>query len=271
MSPQAVAEATRLWLPLLRELSDAAPEWAVWKNADDALNGAGDVDCMAPRRHWDDVEHRFLRWARAHGLGPVVVCRHAPGALFLVALDPSDGPWLQLDVRSVATLRGAPVCDAEDVAGLAIADERGFRRLAPGAEGALKLVISGIAPGGRPNLRGLRKERVGELLRADPSGVRRAARLFGPAEGALLAGAEAAAAGSWNRRAMALVEGSVMLRVLRRPTSPMAQLGMRRAKRRCPVLVTGIRHGRTIPGARAEWLRTVAETHIVHGRDPARG
>jgi hypothetical protein len=239
VSPQAVAEATRLWLPLLRELSDAAPEWAVWKNADDALNGAGDVDCMAPRRHWDD--------------------------------DPSDGPWLQLDVRSVATLRGAPVCDAEDVAGLAIADERGFRRLAPGAEGALKLVISGIAPGGRPNLRGLRKERVGELLRADPSGVRRAARLFGPAEGALLAGAEAAAAGSWNRRAMALVEGSVMLRVLRRPTSPMAQLGMRRAKRRCPVLVTGIRHGRTIPGARAEWLRTVAETHIVHGRDPARG
>ncbi|CAN5700650.1 hypothetical protein BH24ACT26_BH24ACT26_04860 [soil metagenome] len=268
MTVHALKDQTELWLPLLRQLTEASLDWAVWKNADAGLSGAGDVDFIAPVGDWGTVEHHFLRWARAGELGPVIVCRHAPGALFLIAVNEGGQPWLQLDVRARVTLRGATVFRAREVATSMIVDARGFRRLRPGAEGALKLVISGLAPGGRPNHSGLRKEHVAELLREDPGGVEATARLLGRARPALLSGARAAARGGWDRGAMLRVEAYVMSRGSLEPWVAAGQVAMRRAKKRCPVLATGIAHGRRIPGERAAWLRRVHETHIVHGLEP---
>ncbi|HEX2236751.1 MAG TPA: hypothetical protein VHK89_10800, partial [Actinomycetota bacterium] len=175
------SDRTAQWLPLLRGLGAAAPNRVVWKNVEAGLTGEGDLDYLAPVEDWDAIEHDYLRWARDCGLGPVVVCRHVPSALFLVALaEPgSTDRWLQLDVRARVTFRGATVLRAGEVHALTQPDERGFRRLRPGCEGLLKLVVSGIAPGGRPKEANLRREGVAELLRADPGGAEPAAALFG--------------------------------------------------------------------------------------------
>ena len=79
----------------------------------------------------------LCRWAASQGLGPVVVCRHVPGSLVLVALDPSGGPFAQLDMRGSARLRGAPAFVAEALEPHMVMDPRGFRRLRPGVEGLL--------------------------------------------------------------------------------------------------------------------------------------
>ncbi|MFN2490195.1 MAG: hypothetical protein ABR529_10760, partial [Actinomycetota bacterium] len=221
--PGALVDQTALWLPLLRSLTESSVERAVWKNIEAGLTGEGDVDFIAPVGEWDAIEHEFLRWARVHEVGPVVVCRHAPGALFLIALGGRDEPWLQLDVRAHATLRGATVFRVEDALPLIEFDGRGFRRLQAGAEGIFKLVTSGLAPGGRPNPRGLRKERVAELLRDDPQAAAAATHTFGIARAALQAGAGAVAAGGWDRGAMARVEAYVMLRGMRTPHTAVGQ------------------------------------------------
>ena len=252
------------WLPLLQHLAGEVPNGTVWKNVEAGLNGSGDVDYAAPTTDWATIESAFLKWAGTQGLGPVVACRHVPDALFLIALDRSKGAFAQLDVRGRATFRGSRIFHPEDLRTLSQRDERGFRRLRPGAEGLIKLVLNGVAAGGRPKPRGLGKEGVGALLGGDPDGARLAARLFGLARPAAAAGAAAAATGVWDRRAMVLVELRALALTPLNPDIVWKRLAARRVKRTCPVLVAGIDHGRCIPGDLDAWVAEVALDHAVH-------
>lgn len=257
-------DTTSRWLPLLRRLTEASEDWAVWKNAEAGLTGAGDVDFLAVRAEWPRLQEEFVRSALQEGAGPVLACRHLPGALLLVALDSAD-PWLQLDVRDRITFRGSTIFRASEAADLLRLDERGFRRLRPGSEGLVKLAASGIAVGGRPKPAGLRKERVLELLEEDPEGAVLAAHLFGRAGQALLRGAHAAGRGGWDRRAMAIVEARAAARSVIEPRVAAGQAWVRRVKATCPVLRTGIRNRRRIDGDPERWLKMAAPGHEVFG------
>jgi hypothetical protein len=266
---ETLPSTTTLWLPLLASLSEASQLNAVSKNADRALAGDGDIDFLAPEEHWDAIELEFLRWARASDLGPVPVCRHVPGALFLVALGDGRGPWFQLDVRARATFRGSTLLRPQDATPLTEMDGRGFRRLRPGAEGLLKLVASGIAPGGRPKPDNLRRERVAELVGRDLAGTRRAAAGFGALAAAAVRAAQAVARGDWDRPSALALEARACARALVEPRVARAQLAARVAKKRCPLVATGIGRGRRVPDERDAWLELVSRTHPVHGYNPS--
>lgn len=255
-------------ITLLRRLTGSRPQRAVWKNVEDGLAGTGDMDFMAPEEDWNEVEDEFRRWAAGQDLEPVYACRHVPGSLFLIAVDRQRSFFEQLDVRGRATFRGSTLFTPPDLAPLTEPDPRGFRRLRPGAEGLLKLVVVGLGRGGRQRTRQLETEGVAPLLAEDPAGAREAARLFGFAGPAVLAGADALTGGRWNRGAMVLVEGRAILRALLEPGAALGRLRERRAKKRCPILRTGIAHRRRIPGELTEWLAEVERSHPV--RDPGR-
>ncbi|MEO6859748.1 MAG: hypothetical protein ABI323_14385 [Solirubrobacteraceae bacterium] len=263
MKPEVDREAT--WLDLLRSLTALSPAWMVWKNVDSALHGFGDVDSVAPRRDWPLLEREFRSWAFRHGLGPVIACPHAPNLLHLVALHRSE-PFFELDLSARKVFLGSTLFVAEDLSRLAITDGRGFRRIRPGAEGLLKLVNNGGQRDGRPNLDGLKRKRIPELLSSDPSGTRAAAFLFGPARRSIVALASAVVGGGWNRRAMLSVEAWFLGRAVLEPTSVLARIRFRRNRAWCPVL-RAVFAGRLVPGDSVEWLHAVERHHTVH-HDP---
>jgi hypothetical protein len=262
---EADRDQSRLWLPLLRRLTDEASTWAVWKNVEAALAGSGDLDCAAPRSLWPLIEDEVATWAVRHSLGPVVSCRHVPGALFVIAVDPSRSLFHQLDIRARTTFRGATVFRAEDLSPLVEIDPRGFRRLRPGAEGLFKLVINGTGRAGAPRPDALAKEEVAGLLARDPSGAREAASLFGLVRGAVLQGAQQAAMGQWDRAAMCRVDAWARVKALMHPKVLVGQVAVRRAKRTCPILRTSIQNARRIPGDIAGWVTAVTTTHKRYG------
>lgn len=266
------------WLDLLRRLTEACPDAGVWKNADAGLAGDGDVDFAAPKDEWDRIEAEFWAWAADHDLGPVITCHHVPGSMFLVALDPRGPEFLQLDVRGRSTWRGSTLFRPADLRPLMAMDERGFRRLRPGAEGLVKLLQNGVEAGGRPKPKNLDKERVVDLLQADPEGAEAAEGLFGRAGGWALRGARAAAAGGWDRASLAAVEARAALRSLREPGAVLDTVRARRAKKSCPLLSASIRNRRRVPENADLWLKEVARGHSVRktvsggsGASPPRG
>jgi hypothetical protein len=238
----------------------------VWKNADPGLAGEGDIDFSAPREDWDGIIDRFIAWASERGFTPAVVCRHAPDTMFLLAVQPGAEGFLQLDVKSRVTFRGSTVFRAEDLGPMMRMDPRDFRRLRPGAEGLLKLVLRGLSAGGRPNPSGLQRERVAALIAEDPEGARRAAGFFGLAERALLAGMEALEAGKWNRPAMIGVEVRSLLRGAVEPATAWRRVRSRLSDRdRCKVLHVLRRQGRAVPVDLPAWLALVSRTDVVVG------
>ncbi len=265
-APAAAPVSASPWLPLLRSLSAISRTAGVWKNAEPALAGEGDIDFSAPRADWDGIIDLFIDWAGERGFTPAVVCRHAPDTMFLLAVQPGAVRFLQLDVRSRVTFRGSTVFKAEDLGPMMRMDPRGFRQLRPGAEGLLKLVLRGLSSGGRPKPSGLQRERVAALIAEDPDGARRAAALFGLGERALLAGMEALAAGRWNRPAMIGVEVRSLLRGVVEPAT-----AWRRVRSRlfdgdpCPVLHVLRRMGRAVPVDLPAWLALVSTTDVVVG------
>lgn len=248
---------------LLREVAGPGERAGVWKNADAGLAGEGDIDLAVPRADWPRVTEIFRRWGASQGLGPVVVCRHVPGSLVLVALDPSGGPFAQLDMRGTARLRGAPAFSAEALDPHMVVDPRGFRRLRPGVEGVLKLALVGFGRGGAPRPEKIRRERIRELLAADPEGALEGAATLGIAVGPLRRAAAAAAAGGWDRRALLLVEGRAALSALHHPRGLVDRARERQAKHRCPVLRAGILNARRVPGDPEAWLGRVRRDHEV--------
>ncbi|MDQ3659508.1 MAG: hypothetical protein M3454_00300 [Actinomycetota bacterium] len=261
------AAHTEQWIDLLARIASKEGPAVVWKNVEAALSGEGDLDVMAPRSAWQEIERSFRSWATDHDLGAVAVCTHIPGTMYLIAVDPTERAFLQLDVKDRATFRGATVFEPEALEDVSETDGRGFRRLRPGAEGLFKLVINGISSGGRPDDKNLAKERVAELLGADEEGYRRAAGLLGPVGKAAAKGAQATAAGGWNRRAMASVESYYLAKAGTEPRIAFSRLVARRAKKTCPVIIQSLRARRRVPEDVDGWVDLVAETHAVYRND----
>jgi thymidylate kinase len=251
-------------IDLLGRISSKGGPAVVWKNVEAGVSGEGDLDVMAPRSAWEEIERSFRQWAAEQHFGAVAVCHHVPGTMYLIALDPFERIFLQLDVKDRATFRGATVFETESLEDLWEADARGFRRLSPGAEGLFKLVINGISDGGRPDENNLAKERVAELLVGDEQGYRRAAARLGSIGEAAAAGAQAVVSGGWNRRAMAKVESHYLLRAVREPRQALSRLVARRAKKTCPIIKASLRAGRRVPEDVNGWVDLVAETHAVY-------
>ncbi len=258
------ADRTAQWMDLLGHIASIESPAVVWKNVEAGVSGEGDVDVMAPRSSWEEIERSFRRWATDHDLGAVAVCRHIPGTMYLIAVDPLERVFLQLDVKDRATFRGATVFQPAVLEDVSEADAGGFRRLRPGAEGLFKLVINGISSGGRPDPKNLAKERVAELLSGDEEGYRRAAALLGSVGKAAGKGAAAVAAGGWDRSAMARVEAYYLAKAATEPQVAFSRLVAKRAKKTCPIIKQSLRAGRRVPEDVGGWVDLVAETHAVY-------
>jgi len=262
---QPAGDRSARWLPLLRDLTAASPEWLAWKGPGSAFTGGGDVDSIAPGEAWATIQDVFLQWARDQGLGPVVACPHAPYLLHLVAID-VNAPlqtFYELDVNRRKIFLGSTLFRPAEVTSLAVISEHGFRQLRPGAEGLLKLVANGMHRGGRINPEGLEVKGVLPLLRSDPDGVRQAARLFKQAERDVLRAARAAADGEWDRQAMIRTEAWSVVRAVAEPDAVIARLKFRYNKVRCPVLRTVFESGRVVGADPWRWLETVAGSHEI--------
>jgi hypothetical protein len=256
-------DRSSLWLPLLRQLTEACPDWVVWKNVESALFGIGDIDAAAPSMNWEVIEQTFRRWAAEHDLEPVVVCHHIPGGLNLISIPQGLPTFLEMGVKDRRIFRGSTLFVAGDLRPLMQMDPRGFRRIRPGAEGLLKLLLNGTRRGGGPNWEGIREKHVLELMREDPEGMRMAARLLGPAERALVAGAERAMNGGWNRAAMFMVDGWALLRGLKSPGVLVRRFQFRLRGKECPVVSAILTAHRRIPVDRESWLREVGLSHAL--------
>jgi hypothetical protein len=262
--PPGRAEA---WLELLEELTGRRADWLAWKGYRTALEGPGDVDSVAPAEAWSTVREVVVAWAGRHGLGPVVICPHAPGLLHIVALPPADEPYFELDVNRRKVFLGSTLFRPHQLDPMAVKDDRGIRRLRPGAEGVLKLVQNGMRRGARVRWDQMAVKGIPELLAADPAGVLEVSALFGRASGALVRGARAVTDGGWDRPAMLAVELWCIARAVVEPDAVLWRLRFRWHRHRCPVLRSVFDGGRRVPiDERPAWLEAVAAYggHEVH-------
>ena len=260
----APGQRRELWLALIRRLTETSPTWLVWKNVESALDGEGDIDSAAAPGDWDALEEQFLAWARERDLLPVALCRHIPGGRNLIAAPMGTPTFFELSIKHDKAFRGSTLFVLDDLLAMSELDDRGFRKLRPGAEGLLKLVLNGSKWFGRPNVEGLTSKHVRALLASDPDGVAIASRLFGRAGGAARNLAQAVVAGRWNRRAMGTIETRALANGLRHPAVMARRAWFRlTAQRRCPV-VYAIGHGRVVAEPREAWLADVARTHVLY-------
>jgi hypothetical protein len=256
-----LGERAGLWLPLLRQLTEVSSEWVVWKNVDSALDAGGDIDSAAPARDWPKLREAFLHWAARFDLWPAAICDHIPGGLNLVAAPVGSPLLLELSIKQSKAWRGSTLFVLDDLLPLTEWDERGFRRLRPGAEGILKLLLNGTQWGGRPNRSGLEAKRVRAELVADLEGVRQCAQLFGAAAGSAEAAAAALTEGGWDRGAVARLELHALLGAIRQPAQTAKRIRFRLfGARTCPV-IEALADDRRIPPDRAGWLQAVERTH----------
>lgn len=259
--PRTGASRGELWLPFLHRLAEHAPRAVVWKNAAAALDGHGDLDVIAPLEEWVEIEREFRRWAREHGLEPVAVCRHVPGSIFMLAADPERPAFFELDVKARGSYRGTTIFRTEDLTPLTELDERGFQRLRPGAEGLLKLIINGTADDGNLDPRRVQRERIVELLRADPDGAEQAARLFGRAALLVLSLVNGFLEGTWSRSRMLLLRARLRFRLLLEPAVLTQRLRARTVlPGECPGIKSLIKQGHLVPGGEAR-LRRLVQDH----------
>ena len=260
------------WLPLVRELTESFPRWTIWKNADAAFAGFGDVDSAAPMDDWSGIAEAFRRWAEAGGLGPVIECRHPPKTMFLLAVDSSTSSLVELDVLGRKYFRGRTLFRAEDLPSLGVVDPRGFRCLRPGAQGLILLLTNGTRWGGRADPAGLRKRRIPELLGSDLAGCLEAARAFRLPGRAVERAVRSLLDGGWDRRSFLEVEAAVLAGALFDPGILWRRVRFRLvSKRACPVLRTVFYDDRRIHGDLDAWLREVERTHAVSRGGPTDG
>ena len=257
-----------LWLDLLKRLTARSERWLVWKNAGSALHGEGDIDSAAPAEDWVALQGDFDAWVKDHDLWPATACGHIPGGLNLVAFPAGESTFLEVSIKATKAFRGATLFRMEQLLPLAELDPEGYRRLRPGAEGVLKLLLNGTAWLGRENPAGLAAKNVRSLLVADLAGARLAASLAGNSEDALIQLAAAVAHGHWDAKAAARVERHFLAKTLADPRAAERRLVFRTtAQRRCPVVKAILSEGRRVPADREKWLAAVASSHTVAGRD----
>jgi len=238
-----VASPSLSWQSLLERLTAAADGWGVWKNADGVGSAAGDVDSIASVEEWPTIAAEFKRWAAEEGCQAVVSCTHAPGMLVLVAVEGSDPRRLiQLDVVARRVFRGGTLFQAAGLRPLLRLDTRGFRRLAPGAEGLIRSIMD-RSDDGAP-----------ELVARDVGGAADAAALLGTLGRLALDG---------GRGARLALEARAAGRALREPRVLCASLWFDRTWRgRCPVF-RALAQERRIAGDPARWISEVKRSHRV--------
>jgi hypothetical protein len=224
-----------LWLPLLRALTDDLAERVVFKDATGALEGVSDVDVYAAGSDSPLIERAFRAWATGNGMHSAIVCRHDWRGPTMVAFRPDDPHPYRLDVKVGRLCHGSFLFTIDDLDGLADVQD-GYRRLRPGVDAAAKLLIHGTTRSGRRDTAGLGRKAVTAALAGDPTGALAAARFAGPAARPLRRGIEAALAGGWSRRDMAIVMAWFHLRSLARPDRLARQLHWRLvAEPSCPM------------------------------------
>lgn len=251
------------WLPLVQHLTELIPGWVIWKNAEAAFAGSGDIDSAAPASDWPRIGRAFETWASDNGFGPVIECRHPPLTMFLVAMREHQD-LVELDVLGRKYFRGGTLFTAESLVPLSQTDPRGFRVLRPGAQALILLLGNGTRWGGRPNPEGLRMRHIDELLSVDPEGVELAARRFRLPVSAVRRVAAAVSRGGWDRRSLLFVEASALLKAMGDPLTVVRRARFRLlSKKRCPVLRTIFYEDRQLPADVDRWLADVRKTHVV--------
>jgi hypothetical protein len=248
------------WLPLLRQLTGTSDGWGVWKNADRALAGSGDVDSVAPADHHSRLAEDFHSWAADERYPWVIECRHVDGLLALVAV--SHSTWAQLDLASETSFRGARLFSAEDLAPLMRLDDRGFRRVREGAEGFFLFLYKGTRWGGRKQAAALAKYKVLEKVRADWEGAVQAAGLLGRAKTPLIRAMRAAASGDWSTSSLVLAEATTLLRGIAEPGFLVSRATAKGWRLRDCQVLKAIAAGLRIASL-PQWLDGVRENHNV--------
>jgi hypothetical protein len=254
-----------IWMPLIRRLTEVSPQWGIWKNAESALTGSGDIDSLAPPAHWPAIENEFRRWASSQGLSPAIACPHIPGGLNLVALDRRSGFLFEVGVKEQKAFRGSALFHWADLIPFMEMDVRGFRRVRPGVEGVLKLVLNGIRPGGGADDAELRAKGVSTLLEQDPVGADAAAELFGRGARDIRRAIAAVGEGRWDRRAALKIELRALARAAARPGLAFKRIRFKLSgTETCPVVSALLGHARQVPTDVDAWLREVERTHTPH-------
>ena len=122
-------------LDLLRRLTAASPQWALWKSG-------GDVDSFAPASEWPALVDAVAGWARETGRAPVLTCRHIEGTLVIVAVEPGMPAVLeQIDVIDYRLLHGTPLVRAAELTADATVGADGYRRISSRAEEVVSVVF----------------------------------------------------------------------------------------------------------------------------------
>jgi hypothetical protein len=253
-----------LWLPLLRTLTLSSPHWGVWKNADRALAGIGDIDSAAPGEEWKLLSERHEHWAASNQAIAAIACSHVPDLLILIAVFPRLEKMLQLDLFAHCSWRGSRLFSAEQLTPLMVEDPRGFRRLTPGAEGVLLLLLNGVRWGGRPDVGALGEKRVWDLLQEDPAGVAAAADVVG-APGEVMRAVTAYREGDWARLALLSLETRAVIRSLIRRRALARRVVFRSGlhARICPV-DQALRNDRRVPANLGKWFQSIRSMGPTH-------
>ena len=236
--------------------------WGVWKNVESALTGFSDVDSVADPSEHHLIERDFADWAAQNHLLPIILCRHLPGSLLLVACAPG-GRLVELHLLHKAVLRGACLFGADQLRSMMVQDPRGFRRLRSGSEGFLLFFHNGVTKTGSPNRRSLAEKKILDMTREDPEGADAAAGVFGAGKRYARRAVSRAENGEWDRASVLVVEFLLALRALRSPSLLASRIGFRVAGAAyCPVLKS-LQRGRRVDTEREKWLEAVGRTHVV--------
>lgn len=248
------------WVPLLRRLTEISPSWGVWKNADAAISGKGDIDSISLPADRLAILEDFRGWASAQGYQPLFICHHLPGSVLGVAVR-GERELVELQLCEQAMYRGAVLFGAEDLAPMMLMDPRGFRRLRPGSEALLLLFHNGLRWGGRAAMETIQRKGLHDAMRQDLEGMDAATRVFGPRRPAALRLARAVLDGGWDRPAALAVETWVSVRGLAAPRLWLSRATYRmKGDRYCPLLPV-LRGGRRIPGDVPSWLERAERAH----------
>lgn len=259
---QIDSDRTSLWLPLLQELSRRSSSWLIYKNADSALHGVGDVDSTASPDDWDTITGVFRSWAR--DLGPSAVCSHIPGGLNLIAVPTTMTHVLEIGLKQQKSYRGSILFEWDQLMPLATWDDRGFRELRPGAEALLKLILNGINRDSSKNVVGIESKAVVEGLEIDFVGAVLAAEslLSGRASAAAVDLAESLVEGGWQRGAARSIQISAYSKALLKPRWALQRARFRgKASSACPITEVLLGNHRVIPDQRSLWWSRVVDTH----------
>jgi len=262
-------DRTDIWLPLLKQLSEQSPTWLVYKNADSALHGTGDVDATAAPDEWGAISKTFRAWGGAYG--PTAACSHIPGGLNLIVAPTDMDTVLEMGMKLRKSYRGSTLFSWDQLVPLATWDERGFRELRHGAEGLLKLILNGIKRDGSKNEELFAPKRIVDNLSSDIEGVHVAAEALLSNQGARAAVrlADAAVSGGWDRRAARRIQRAAYLSALIRPGFALERARFSRQRLTvCPVTTVLLGGQRKIPADRGVWWNRVVETHPMEA-DPS--